>query len=1549
MKEIALWHALAEPPRRNEAPDEAVLAGLQRLALLPLRCRAIFAARAAAWWRLGSPVVQIAVLGVLHGSRTPAALRLAILALDDADANVREAGFSLLAEAAKEAPYRWTHALFHPRSEVRKAAIEQCPHPTSRRPLPWLREDPEHGNHPVVRAARLPARLALELCERGCATHAELTCALQMAAPAELTALLQTSPLRGPPSHEGTGKAQHRGIEAWCAAWQAADPEVRRSMERVLQGCLSGPERIPEPSRRNLADALRGHVDAHPDALTLASIAVTLTPGWLEPEQWALPIQRGAALHLHLFPRLGFRAGARGSDPLRPSSLTCNDRGDLEVTICVNLARSIGGTPLARLDRLFGSPEALDQAIAKTPECWPAVAVLLPKAPELVPRLRAVFPPAVQRIVALGVFDWEDADGKALVEQLKVEDALPVLEALPMPEPGIPLGAASKALAAFLGHPSRLAVAVRTLLERSTPPAELLALVLANGSAKGMGALVAGLGREPVRTLVSTMRREPGSFAAVSVEHFRALLTRIEAMPEAYRGRDAFWNAEEYAPIAAWIAGHTGRKRSVVSPPHGPLTPAEFLSGNDRNLADVLLAIDALPTLEAKVEALRASVDAAIEGLRHSRGTTLGVPAANLPNWATGCAQNLKSVGVTMLVRWLDRPPPLAEPAARLLVALRNSDAMSEALTRSADTVLAMAPDTCLEARQHLGDWPRPDATPCRDPDARPWDEDAPTSASPQADLVRDAAQPTALRFRAALQLASADPEAWLPVLFELATAPLPAERGRAKSWFGPRDWDDLVAIARSREAPPKKPSWWQRLGRAWRGETALADDPGMRRVAIALAASDHPHAHRRAVEWLLCVPRTPEIEEALVRAAWACWSFPPALRARLAAAVAEQALECSLCIELDALVEPTWDPKQGLPNEQRVLAAQTVLDAAIWTGVVPLTRCQEVLEAIDEREHDLDAQWRGLVEVAPNGPVRTAALARIVRPRSLDPVVDRIARTFAWGIRTGRELTGAYFAIHLTQRREDLGFIRAGEGVIHVSPAPILTNHPEGRDIVEGLILHEFGHHLYHHDEKALSIWKKAQRLGLFPLLNLVADEHLERNLRALQPEYGDRLKRLVTYAFSYLGRDLPVETALAVFGARAFAALHVRPLDVAESEDEIRIRSGQVLTELDRVGDPLARFMRALRMGLGNRHDDPILEQALALFEGDFRDKDMVGLLEIASKLARLYGTRPRRTIGGGVGDLLDIFGGHETLPDACDLSERAGLRNEDVQREIKRILAPPGTSSESTPPPPNPKTLVINVGKSIDFRRIERVEAVARDPAAHRALAGDVRRYAERLRRDLIQLGLAQQQERARLSGRAFDRTRTRAVVLKGDPRMLVARKHVVQSDLFMGVAIDCSGSMAGTNLDKARRFGVLLAEAARGLRDVDARFIGFTDRVIFDAGDQKRCAVSQLRSTGGNNDAAALAHIATLARASRRRSKLLIMVSDGLPTECSVVALRGLIEELTRRHAMLCAQIAVTRITEPCFRHYVEVLDGDFHASARKFGRIVTGLARGALAR
>src|SRR5262249_55068333 len=118
-----------------------------------------------------------------------------------------------------------------------------------------------------------------------------------------------------------------------------------------------------------------------------------------------------------------------------------------------------------------------------------------------------------------------------------------------------------------------------------------------------------------------------------------------------------------------------------------------------------------------------------------------------------------------------------------------------------------------------------------------------------------------------------------------------------------------------------------------------------------------------------------------------------------------------------------------------------------------------------------------------------------------------------AWGIRTGRALTGRLFKVEMITG-EGLGHTRLTENRIFVSPMPILRLVPHARAIVEGLVLHELGHHLYHRGDEAAAAWQAAEKEGLFGLLNTVADEHLERNLRGVDAAFGDRLKRLGAHA---------------------------------------------------------------------------------------------------------------------------------------------------------------------------------------------------------------------------------------------------------------------------------------------------------------------------------------------------------------------------------------------------------------------------------------------------
>ena len=127
----------------------------------------------------------------------------------------------------------------------------------------------------------------------------------------------------------------------------------------------------------------------------------------------------------------------------------------------------------------------------------------------------------------------------------------------------------------------------------------------------------------------------------------------------------------------------------------------------------------------------------------------------------------------------------------------------------------------------------------------------------------------------------------------------------------------------------------------------------------------------------------------------------------------------------------------------------------------------------------------------------------------------------------------------------------------------------------------------------------------------------------------------------------------------------------------------------------------------------------------------------------------------------------------------------------------------------------------------------------------------------------------------------------------------------------------------------------------------RILGFTDSVLYDAGDARRCAAASLEAEGGNNDAGALLHMAEIAKRSRRRAKLLVMVSDGLPTDCSAQALTDLVRHLEKREHMVLAQVAVRPLEEQCFSHYVRLDQGDSVSVVRRFGETVARLVSKAL--
>ena len=619
------------------------------------------------------------------------------------------------------------------------------------------------------------------------------------------------------------------------------------------------------------------------------------------------------------------------------------------------------------------------------------------------------------------------------------------------------------------------------------------------------------------------------------------------------------------------------------------------------------------------------------------------------------------------------------------------------------------------------------------------------------------------------------------------------------------------------------------------------------------------------------------------------------------------------------------------VPKDVRIDAATAMLAA----GRTVVDEHRIASEVWDDASADPDdvAVGKLLMREAESDDLRFQAARRIsadLRRRSL----RRIADVFARGIRVGRELTGRLFQIEMIGG-EKLGYTVTTQSRVFVNPVAMLSGVPHGEDIVSGLIVHEIGHHMYHAGETADAIWRRADREGMGSLLNLVADEHLERNLRAIDDRYGNWLKRLGAYAFNRDGVDRDAAELIGRLGGDTMAVWAAAPPGVARDRSDVHVRGGSVLRELERRGDSFARFFRALRLGLGDRHGDPRVAEALGLFDRRFRHLDMTGLYAVCERLRTIFGASclsPPVTFdalcSGTAGELAAASG---------------GLSDGDVRREVVRITSPPGT--RRTTGKSGDGSLAINVSRELNVRPITQIVPVAYDPAGHAVLASSVATAARQVRRYLHDLGIVPIRVRRRLRGKSVDRAGLRAMVIRGEPRVLIARQSARRNDVFVSVVIDCSGSMAvGDSMDKARRFASVIAAAAGPIDGIDVRLFGFTDNVIYDAGDERRPAVSSLEPGGGNNDAAALLHAASAAIASRRSAKVVVMISDGLPTECSVEALRATVRRLSRRPDLSLAQVAVRPLEEKCFDHYVELTDDSIARSVRRFGALVAGLIR-----
>jgi len=621
-----------------------------------------------------------------------------------------------------------------------------------------------------------------------------------------------------------------------------------------------------------------------------------------------------------------------------------------------------------------------------------------------------------------------------------------------------------------------------------------------------------------------------------------------------------------------------------------------------------------------------------------------------------------------------------------------------------------------------------------------------------------------------------------------------------------------------------------------------------------------------------------------------------------------------------------------------------------------------ELVSSLNDVEEDI----RELAEQILRGKYgRVPVLNRLLELGDQQPweaVRARVDEINRWASQVGRELLGKPVIVY--NYRQGLGQTRERKrrraAEIEVSDTPVTSGHSQGEEIMKGLALHEIGHHLCDIGQPGDSTMRGIARSeGVKEIYDYLRDERLERILRSRRPEWGLYFDRLASYAFAQDLHEVPIEQYAKLVGqdvdevvekvGRGELPGRLLPTDETGGEQKVALKDSDMLA-MPNVVPPLMAFLACLRCGFDpEMHPDKRVAKAIALVPGNLKDLSHPEVLEAAKRIGDVLGRsdqhkrdferlrrmmRQHREIMRIWNKTLERMADAGQLPDWMR-RDAEGIR-ENIPLEI--VYEPPRGPRFGLP------VRILNLGPQQDFPPLEKERTVVPDPAAHAQVVAGIRKHIRRLRSYLERLGSRSVDEYASRQGHRLDIAQGRKIAFKPTTNVLVSSREDILPDAYIGVLIDRSDSMEGEKLELAKAFGALVAESAKGLRGISGHVNAFDGEIFYSLGDLQHNAIASLTAGDGNNDAGGLARAAELALRSKKRNKLLIMVSDGYPTVCSVNALRNLVTRLTNEYGIVCAQAAVDEMEEIAFPRYVDLSKYDMDEAVSRFGNLLIRLTR-----
>lgn len=206
---------------------------------------------------------------------------------------------------------------------------------------------------------------------------------------------------------------------------------------------------------------------------------------------------------------------------------------------------------------------------------------------------------------------------------------------------------------------------------------------------------------------------------------------------------------------------------------------------------------------------------------------------------------------------------------------------------------------------------------------------------------------------------------------------------------------------------------------------------------------------------------------------------------------------------------------------------------------------------------------------------------------------------------------------------------------------------------------------------------------------------------------------------------------------------------------------------------------------------------------------------------------------------------------------------------------------------------------------FTTITHTVPVDASPEFLNGVADEVAEAAQPLRQSLSRLGIVACDRDNQATG--FDLIDDIETAALGEVNLFVDDAERHRTRLAIDVVVDCSDSQndsttllrRGEKFKRARKMALAIEAAVKGRRGASARIWGYTDAAIYDCGAAGSGRASGLPCGGGNNDAAALQHAAQSVSARNGVTRVVVLISDSQPADCTWGALHTLGWELIQQ--------------------------------------------------